>query len=123
MITEWLKRPLLRRPGAEYWKGTPGAAAVIAAAYAEPRLRALYPFPGHRALSFHRNTQFPWSNDLPYIVGDVQSCIVYGPLRVGGMLGELLTPRQAAALVVGHLPDDCGPAFEGPWPQPDHPVS
>ncbi|MFF9286452.1 DUF6193 family natural product biosynthesis protein [Streptomyces griseosporeus] len=69
-----------------------------------------------------RNTQFPWSNDLPYIVGDAQSCIVYAPLRVGGMLGESLTPREAAALVVVHLPDDCGPAFEGPWPRPDHPV-
>ncbi|MEW5625962.1 DUF6193 family natural product biosynthesis protein [Streptomyces hydrogenans] len=33
-----------------------------------------------------------------------------------------LTPREAAALVVAHLPDDCGPAFEGPWPRPDRPV-
>ncbi|MFB7449870.1 DUF6193 family natural product biosynthesis protein [Streptomyces sp. NPDC056194] len=107
-------------------EGHPGARrgepAVIAAAYAEPRLRALYPFPSHGALSFHRNTQFPWSNDLPYIVGDAQSCIVYAPLRVGGMLGESLTPQEAAALVVVHLPDNCGPAFEGPWSQPDRPA-
>ncbi|GHG43191.1 hypothetical protein Shyd_86960 [Streptomyces hydrogenans] len=107
-------------------EGHPGARrgdpAVTAAAYAEPRLRALYPFPSHGALTFHRNTQFPWSNDLPYIVGDAQWCIVYGPLHVGGILGESLTPREAAALVVAHLPDDCGPAFEGPWPRPDRPV-
>ncbi|MEU3910364.1 DUF6193 family natural product biosynthesis protein [Streptomyces sp. NPDC029721] len=37
-----------------------GEPAVIEAAYAEPRLRALFPFPSHGALSFHRNTQFPW---------------------------------------------------------------
>ncbi|MFE7515733.1 DUF6193 family natural product biosynthesis protein [Streptomyces sp. NPDC057540] len=96
-----------------------GEPAVIAAAYAEPRLRALYPFPSHGALTFHRNTQDPWSNDLPYIVGDAQSCIVYAPLHVGGMLGQSLTPREAAALVVAHLPDDCGAAFEGPWPPQD----
>ncbi|MFE7400655.1 DUF6193 family natural product biosynthesis protein [Streptomyces sp. NPDC057557] len=87
------------------------------AAYAEPRLRALFPFPGHGALTFHRNTQFPWSNDLPFIVGDAQSCIVYAPLGASPrVLGESLTPNEAAALVVAHLPHDCGPAFEGPWP-------
>ncbi|GAA3126393.1 hypothetical protein GCM10020254_87280 [Streptomyces goshikiensis] len=45
-------------------------------------------------------------------MGDAQSCIVYAPLRVGGMLGESLTPQEAAALVVAHLPEGCGPAFE-----------
>ncbi|MEU8883881.1 DUF6193 family natural product biosynthesis protein [Streptomyces hydrogenans] len=30
---------------------------------------------------------------------------------------QLVTPQQAAALVVAHLPEDCGPAFEGPWLQ------
>ncbi|MGW6557596.1 DUF6193 family natural product biosynthesis protein [Streptomyces hydrogenans] len=104
-------------------EGHPGARRgdpdVIAAAYAEPRLRALFPFPSHGALSFHRNTQYPWSNDLPYIVGDAEWCVVYAPRGVDGVLGESLTPQQAAALVVAHLPDDCGPAFEGPWLQTD----
>ncbi|CAM5643674.1 hypothetical protein SAVIM338S_06336 [Streptomyces avidinii] len=89
----------------------------MAAAYAEPRLRALFPFPSHGALTFHRNTHFPWSNDLPFIVGDAQSCIVYAPLGTSPrVLGESLTPDEAAALVVTHLPHDCGPAFEGAWP-------
>ncbi|WP_030732213.1 DUF6193 family natural product biosynthesis protein [Streptomyces sp. NRRL S-237] len=97
-----------------------GEPAVIEAAYAEPRLRALFPFPSHGALSFHRNTQFPWSNDLPFIVGDAQSCIVYAPLGVPQrVLGESLTPHEAAALVVARLPPDCGPAFDGPWPPPE----
>ncbi|MGW3328823.1 DUF6193 family natural product biosynthesis protein [Streptomyces virginiae] len=94
-----------------------GEPAVIEAAYAEPRLRALFPFPSHGALTFHRNTQFPWSNDLPFIVGDAQSCIVYAPLGASPrVLGESLTPNEAAALVVAHLPHDCWPAFDGPWP-------
>ncbi|MEW2069116.1 DUF6193 family natural product biosynthesis protein [Streptomyces sp. NPDC007346] len=102
-----------RLPGAR--RGEP---AVIAAAYAEPRLRALFPFPSHGALTFHRNTEFPWSNDLPFIVGDVQACTVYAPLHASKrVLGESLTPQEAAALVVAHLPDNCGPAFEGPWPR------
>ncbi|MFB8206336.1 DUF6193 family natural product biosynthesis protein [Streptomyces sp. NPDC056010] len=106
-------------------EGLPGARrgnlAVTEAAYAEPRLRALFPFPSHGVLTFHRNTQFPWNNDLPFIAGNAQACIVYAPLRASErVLGESLTPREAAALVVAHLPDDCGPAFEGPWPRPEN---
>lgn len=100
-----------------------GEPAVIEAAYAEPRLRALFPFPSHGALTFHRNTEFPWSNDLPFIVGDAQECVVYAPLHASeSVLGESLTPQEAATLVVAHLPDDCGPTFEGPWPPPSHPT-
>ncbi|MEV0535562.1 DUF6193 family natural product biosynthesis protein [Kitasatospora sp. NPDC050463] len=100
-----------------------GEPAVIEAAYAEPRLRALFPFPSHGALTFHRNTRFPWSNDLPFIVGDAQWCIVYAPRGVTQrVLGESLTPQEAAALVVAHLPPDCGPAFDGPWPPPENSV-
>ncbi|WP_308457401.1 DUF6193 family natural product biosynthesis protein [Streptomyces sp. SM10] len=97
-----------------------GNPAVIGAAYTESRLRALFPIPSHGALTFHRNTQFPWSNDLPFIVGDAQSCTVYAPLGMSPrVLGESLTPHEAAALVVAHLPHGCGPAFEGPWPPPE----
>ncbi|GJF31491.1 hypothetical protein KNE206_41910 [Kitasatospora sp. NE20-6] len=45
------------------------------AACAEPRLRALFPFPSHECLSFHRNTQFPWNNDLPFIAGSALSTV------------------------------------------------
>ncbi|MFJ6252361.1 MULTISPECIES: DUF6193 family natural product biosynthesis protein [unclassified Streptomyces] len=94
-----------------------GDPAVVEAAYAEPRLRALFPFPSHGCLTFHRNSQFPWSNDLPFIAGST-SCSVYGP-SYSSVLGEGLTPRAAAALVVVNLPSDCGPAYEGPWPPSD----
>ncbi|WP_354645261.1 DUF6193 family natural product biosynthesis protein [Kitasatospora camelliae] len=94
-----------------------GNPAVMEAAYAEPRLRVLFPFPSHGCLTFHRNSQFPWSNDLPFIAGSAP-CTVYGPLY-SSVLGEGLTPKEAAALVVANLPPDCGPAFDGPWPPPD----
>ncbi|WP_030463973.1 DUF6193 family natural product biosynthesis protein [Kitasatospora sp. NRRL B-11411] len=98
-----------------------GDQGVMEAAYAEPRLRALFPFPSHGSLSFHRNTQYPWSNDLPFISGNAHTdtrCTVHGP-RYSSVLGEGLTPKEAAALVVANLPLDCGPAFDGTWPPPD----
>ncbi|MFI2318365.1 DUF6193 family natural product biosynthesis protein [Streptomyces anulatus] len=75
-----------------------------------------------RGTHLHRNTHSPWSNDLPFIVGDAQLCIVHAPLSASPrVLGDSLTPNETAALVVAHLPNDCGPAFEGPGPQPRAP--
>ncbi|MFE1556627.1 DUF6193 family natural product biosynthesis protein [Streptomyces sp. NPDC058734] len=93
-----------------------GDPEVIEAAYAEPRLRQLFPFPSHGCLSFHRNTHYPWSNDLPFIAGGVDTYRVYSA-GYGEVLGDVATPQEAAALVVAHLPSDCGPAVEGPWPR------
>ncbi|WP_405442360.1 DUF6193 family natural product biosynthesis protein [Streptomyces niveus] len=93
-----------------------GCPEVISAAYAEPRLRALFRFPSHGCLTFHRNTEFPWRNDLPFIAGDAP-CSVYTP-RYAELLGEGLTPKAAAALVVAHLPLNCGAAVNGTWPTP-----
>ncbi|MFG2096803.1 DUF6193 family natural product biosynthesis protein [Streptomyces sp. NPDC048612] len=36
---------------------------------------------------------------------------------LGTGAGGAETPQEAAALVVAHLPGDCGPADEGPWPE------
>ncbi|WP_326696392.1 DUF6193 family natural product biosynthesis protein [Streptomyces sp. NBC_01754] len=94
-----------------------GNAAVIEAAYAEPRLRVLFPFLSHGCLTFHRNSQFPWSGGLPFIAGGAP-CTVYAP-SYSSVLGKGLMPEKAAALVVANLPLDCGPAFDRPWPPPD----
>ncbi|MFI6148610.1 DUF6193 family natural product biosynthesis protein [Streptomyces sp. NPDC051109] len=91
-----------------------GDPEVIEAASAEPRLRRLFPFPSHGSLSFHRNTDFPWSNDLPRIAGEAGAYLVYGADHAE-LLGMVATPQEAAALVVAHLPSDCGAAVEGPW--------
>ncbi|MFF7842335.1 DUF6193 family natural product biosynthesis protein [Streptomyces ossamyceticus] len=104
---------MLREGHPEARRGCPEA---IEAAFAEPRLRRLYPFPSHGALFFHRNTDFPWSNDLPHIATGFSGYVVYAA-RSAEILGETATPEEAAAVVVAHLPDDCGPAVEGPWPE------
>lgn len=111
-VVEKTWRMLLERHP-EARRGNP---AVIEAASAEPRLRQLFPFPSHGCLNFHRNTDFPWSNDLPRIAGGVKGYLVYGAGdRYAELLGEVDTPQEAAALVVAHLPSDCGAAVEGPW--------
>ena len=85
------------------------------AAYAEPRLRVLFPFPTHGGLQFSGTTRDPYTHDLPSIE----------PLRDGwrvrgadaSTLGEVPTAPAAVALVVAHLPDGCGPAVEGRLPE------
>ncbi|MGW7459689.1 DUF6193 family natural product biosynthesis protein [Streptomyces sp. NPDC054797] len=97
-----------------------GDPEVIEAAFAEPRLRQLFPFPSHGCLTFHRNTDFPWSNDLPFIAGGEKTYLVYAA-GYAELLGEVATPQAAAALIVAHLPSDCGAAVEGPWQEPNKP--
>ncbi|MFC9227409.1 DUF6193 family natural product biosynthesis protein [Streptomyces decoyicus] len=93
--------------------GSPGA---IEAAAAEPRLRQMFPFLSHGCLTFHRNTEYPWSNDLPFIACTTPYTVY--AIGYAKLLGETETPQEAAALVVAHLPNDCCPAIEGPWPEP-----
>ncbi|MFG3699519.1 DUF6193 family natural product biosynthesis protein [Micromonospora sp. NPDC047620] len=89
-----------------------GDPLVIEAAYAQPRLRALYPFPTHGTLKFLR-TAPPWQPDerelLPFIVCGEPPYRVYAA-GYRELLGTAATPEDAAALVVTHLPDD--PASE-----------
>ncbi|MER7828260.1 DUF6193 family natural product biosynthesis protein [Streptomyces sp. NPDC096097] len=90
-----------------------GFPEMIEAAFAEPRLRQLYPFPSHGGLHFHR---FMWSNDLPFMVKGEETYSVYAA-RYAGLLGEVATPQEAAALVVANLPSDCVAAVDGPCPE------
>ncbi|MGV9308389.1 DUF6193 family natural product biosynthesis protein [Nonomuraea sp. NPDC003727] len=82
-------------------------------AYAEPRLRQLFPWTGMGELHFSRCTGSRWTWDIPYIApaaGD--GYMVLGPRR-GEKVGPAATPAQAVAMVVERLPLDCGPAFVG----------
>ncbi|GAA2346678.1 hypothetical protein GCM10010416_80630 [Streptomyces caniferus] len=111
-VAEVTWRQMLERHSAARRGGSPEA---IEAAAAEPRLRQLFPFLSHGCLTFHRNTEYPWSNDLPFI-----ACTTPYKVYATGyaeLLGETEIPQEAAALVVAHLPNDCGPAIEGPWPE------
>lgn len=101
----WL---LERRPG------TRGAThdellVVVEAAYVEPRLRVLYPFPTHGALHFLRSAP-PWrdrsrSDDLPFILYGGPPYKVYAS-GYTGLLGEAATPGEAVSIMVTHLPTD-----------------
>ncbi|MFD7020041.1 DUF6193 family natural product biosynthesis protein [Streptomyces sp. NPDC059928] len=94
------------------------SAELIAAAYAEPRLRRLFPWVGMWELHFSRCTEFRPTWDVPYIspkgVGRDYSgsYFVEGPSRVQHV-GEAASVREAVAMVVERLPANCGPAFIG----------
>ncbi|MFF5366510.1 DUF6193 family natural product biosynthesis protein [Streptomyces sp. NPDC013187] len=92
--------------------GTRGAAhdaltVVVEAAYAEPRLRSLYPFPTHGTLHFLRGAP-PWNepghDGLPFILYGGPPYKVYSS-GYAELLGEAATPAEAAALAVAHLPE------------------
>jgi Family of unknown function (DUF6193) len=86
---------------------------LLEAAYAEPRLRQLFPWTGMGELHFSRCTEWPWAWDIPYIRPAAEGEYrVSGPLR-SESVGPAATPQQAVTMVVARLPPNCGPAFVG----------
>ncbi|MEV0375959.1 DUF6193 family natural product biosynthesis protein [Streptomyces sp. NPDC050636] len=86
---------------------------LLEAAYAEPRLRQLFPWTGMGELHFSRCTEFPCTWDIPYIPPAAEGEYrVSGPLR-SESVGPAATPQQAVTMVVDRLPPNCGPAFVG----------
>ncbi|GAA1710432.1 hypothetical protein GCM10009745_68050 [Kribbella yunnanensis] len=91
----------------------PAVRDLVEAAYAEPKLRQLYPVTSHWSLHFSTCTGFPFTWVVPFVDplrdGRYRVC---GPHR-GTVVGEADTAEQAIALVVGHMPSDIGPAVVG----------
>ncbi|WP_407701433.1 DUF6193 family natural product biosynthesis protein [Thermomonospora echinospora] len=88
-------------------------AELLDAAYAEPRLRQLFPWTGMGELHFSRCTNPRWTWDIPYVArAKGGGYWVEGPLR-SESVGLAATPEQAIAMVVDRLPPGCGPAFVG----------
>ncbi|KJY40976.1 hypothetical protein VR41_14185, partial [Streptomyces sp. NRRL B-1568] len=86
---------------------------LLEAAYAEPRLRQLFPWTGMMELHFSRCTEKRWTWDIPYIQPATDNAYqISGPLR-GETIGPAATAQEAIAMVVQHLPAGCGPAFVG----------
>ncbi|MCF3962469.1 DUF6193 family natural product biosynthesis protein [Streptomyces fuscigenes] len=82
-------------------------------AYAEPRLRQLFPWTGMSELHFSRCTEPRWTWDIPYIQPAADGGYwVSGPSR-SQAVGPAETAAQAVAMVVERLPTGCGPAFPG----------
>lgn len=88
---------------------------LLEAAYAEPRLRVLFPWTGMGELHFSRCTEQPWTWDIPHISpGKDGTWWVLGPSR-NEAVGQVAMVEQAIAMVAGQLPPGCGPAFPGTW--------
>ncbi|MFF7777494.1 DUF6193 family natural product biosynthesis protein [Streptomyces tanashiensis] len=94
------------------------SAELVAAAYAEPRLRQLFPWVGMWELHFSRCTEQRWTWDVPYVgpaaagPGHAGPYYVEGPSRTQ-KVGRADTAQEAIAMVVERLPPNCGPAFDG----------
>ncbi len=80
-----------------------GDLALAEAAYAEPSLRVLFPFPSHGWFHFIRDTAPPDAEKPPVIVPTTDGWRIY-TADIERVLGEADSPADAAALVVAHLP-------------------
>jgi hypothetical protein len=86
---------------------------LLQAAYAQPRLRQLFPWTGMGELHFSRCTDQPWTWDTPFVLPDADGTyLVCGPYR-NQIVGPAATAREAIDMVVQRLPPGCGPAFVG----------
>ncbi|MCD0485340.1 DUF6193 family natural product biosynthesis protein [Streptacidiphilus sp. ASG 303] len=86
---------------------------LVQAAYAQPRLRQLFPWVGMWELHFSRCTEHPATWDVPYIAPmKGGGFLVAGPSR-SEVVGPANTAEAAVAIVVEHLPPGCGRAFLG----------
>lgn len=98
----------------------PAHRALIEAAHAEPGLRRLYPYTSMWTLRFSTTTGYPFSPDMitveaprddgPYVLKTSWTSPV---------LAEAATAIEAVALAMTFIPDDIGPAVEGPYPYPE----
>ncbi|MBF6302650.1 hypothetical protein IU459_34700 [Nocardia amamiensis] len=85
---------------------------LIEAAYAQPRLRMLFPYTSHGSLRLSRCTRFPFTHDLPVIIplSDGTYQVTWPKRR--SHIGHAGTPPEAVSLLVNHLPADCRPAVD-----------
>ncbi|WRZ95873.1 DUF6193 family natural product biosynthesis protein [Streptomyces sp. NBC_01007] len=86
---------------------------LIRAAYAAPRLRALFPFTGHGSLQFSRCTGWPFSYDVSKIhpLGGGRYAVQHRGEKFA--MAPAYTAQEAAALVVARMPETWGPAVAG----------
>jgi hypothetical protein len=88
-------------------------AELLDAAYAEPRLRRLFPWTGMGELHFSRCTEWPWTWDVPYIEPAAGGTyLVSGPSRAE-TVGAAATAQEAVAMVVDRLPPGTSSVFVG----------
>ncbi|MDX2642328.1 DUF6193 family natural product biosynthesis protein [Streptomyces sp. PA03-1a] len=87
--------------------------ALIEAAYAEPVLRALYPFTSHWALRFSTTTRPRLTVVGPYLAAKSDGTYGAGGSIANEDLGVFTTAKEAVALAVHHLPSGLAPVALG----------
>ncbi|MFC9943088.1 DUF6193 family natural product biosynthesis protein [Streptomyces pratensis] len=87
--------------------------AMLRAAYAEPRLRELFPKVSHGALYFSRCIHYPRTMDVGTLLRRAGGGFMVHRRSDGSILGEPETVEEAVALIVANLPAGCGPAIDG----------
>lgn len=87
--------------------------ALIEAAYAEPALRALYPFTSHWALRFSGTTRPGLKIVGPSLCANGDGTYGLGRGFMTMDVGTFSTPQEAVALAVRHLPAGLGPVTRG----------
>ncbi|WP_018545922.1 DUF6193 family natural product biosynthesis protein [Streptomyces sp. LaPpAH-108] len=109
--SEWHE---IRREAAELdylWQET--CQNLIEAAYAEPALRALYPFTSHRALRFSTTTRPHLAITGPCLSANSDNTYGVGRGFTSQDLGQFTTAREAVEAAVHHLPPSPGPITLG----------
>ncbi|GEB57001.1 DUF6193 family natural product biosynthesis protein [Streptomyces gardneri] len=88
--------------------------ALIEAAYAEPALRALYPFTSHWVLRFSATTRPHLTVVGPCLTAGSDGTYGLGRGIITPDLGRFDTAHEAVALAVRHLPSGLGPVTLAP---------
>ncbi|WP_222872040.1 MULTISPECIES: DUF6193 family natural product biosynthesis protein [unclassified Streptomyces] len=86
---------------------------LLRAAYAEPRLRQLFPWVGMGELHFSRCTELRWTWDVPFVAPMMGGGFLVGGPSRSQSVGPAPTAEAAIAMVVERLPPGCGRAFVG----------
>ncbi|MER5639141.1 DUF6193 family natural product biosynthesis protein [Kitasatospora sp. NPDC002227] len=87
--------------------------ALIEAAYAEPALRALYPFTSHWALRFSTTTRPRLTAVGPCLMANSDGTYGVGRGFSSQDLGQFSTAHEAVAQAVRHLPSGLSPVALG----------
>ncbi|MER5358632.1 DUF6193 family natural product biosynthesis protein [Streptomyces sp. NPDC002785] len=87
--------------------------AMPRAAYANPRLRELFPTVSHGALYLSRCIRYPRPHDVGTLFPRGGGGFMVIRQSDGTILGEPETVEEAVSLIVANLPEGCGPAIDG----------
>jgi hypothetical protein len=93
--------------------------ALISAAYAEPKLRQLYPYTSHRMLRFSTTTGYPFSPDIVCLTASKESTFTVRENWMGSTIATVATAEEAVTIAVDLLPSNLSAAIAGPYPYED----